>query len=315
MREVAPLSANVVGITVAFEDGRPLPAWEPGDHIDIELESGLTRQYSLCGPRTSADSWTVAVRLDRAGRGGSVYAHERLRAGASVRVVGPRAKFALEEAAAHVLIAGGIGITPILTMAEYLAEQGSPFRLYYFDRGPERMVFRERLAALGSAVVIVDRAVDEVTTLAVALAEAPEDSLVYACGPRRMLDELADLVGSERLRIEDFAPDGSPLVVAATDDEAEGAADDADEFEVQLGAGGSIHPVPSGCSVLDVMLKAGIDVMWSCREGNCASCETPVLEGEPDHRDVILTDEEKAANDVMFPCVSRARSRRLVLDV
>lgn len=314
VREVAPLSADVVRITVAAEDGRPLPPWGPGDHIDIELTSGLTRQYSLCGARAESDAWTVAVRLDRAGRGGSVFAHEGLRAGDAVRVAGPRATFALEQAPRYVLVAGGIGITPILTMAEHLAESGTPFRLYYFDRGAERMVFRERLAALGPAAVIVDRAVDTHTTLAAVVADAGPEALVYACGPRRMLDELSDLVAPQRLRIEDFAPAPAPASATPEDGEPAGASSDASAFEVQLGAGGEVHPVPAGCSLLDVLLKAGVDVMWSCREGNCASCETTVLDGVPDHRDVILTDDEKAANDVMFPCVSRSLTPRLVLD-
>lgn len=307
VRDVRALSSDVVSITVAFDDGRALPAWGPGDHIDIELDSGLTRQYSLCGMRADGDAWTIAVRRDPAGRGGSSFAHERLRAGDLVRVAGPRATFALEEAPAHVLVAGGIGITPILTMAEHLAERGAPFRLYYFDRGAERMVFADRLAALGSNAVAVDRALDDATTLAAVLADAPADALVYACGPKRMLSELAALVDPARLRVEDFAPDAAAPAAAAPSD--------ADAFEVQLGAGGDVLPVPSGCSLLDVLLQAGVDVMWSCREGNCASCETTVLEGTPDHRDVILTENERAANDVMFPCVSRARSARLVLDV
>lgn len=308
VREVAPLSTDVMRISVAFDDGRPLPAWDPGDHIDIELGPGVTRQYSLCGARSDRKAWTVAVRLNRAGRGGSVFAHESLRAGDAVRVAGPRAKFVLEDAPHYVLIAGGIGITPILTMAEHLAELGAPFRLYYFDRGAERMVFAERLAVLGQAAVAVDRALDTTTTLAAVLADAPAEALVYACGPRRMLDELTVLVAADRLRVEDFAP------AAAAPDEPVGSAADAEEFEVQLGVGGDVLPVPSDCSVLDVLLAAGIDVMWSCREGNCASCETPVLEGVPDHRDVILTDDEKDANDVMFPCVSRSLTPRLVLD-
>lgn len=309
VRDVRALSSDVVGITVGFGDGRALPAWNPGDHIDIELESGVTRQYSLCGTRADIDAWSIAVRLDPAGRGGSMFAHERLRAGDVVRVAGPRAKFALEDAPAYVLIAGGIGITPILTMAEHLAERGAPFRLYYFDRGAERMVFAERLDALGTSAVAVDRALDDATTLAAVLADAPTDALVYACGPKRMLSELADLVDPARLRVEDFAPEAALPVEAAPSDA------ETDAFEVQLGVGGAIHPVPAGCSLLEVLLQAGVDVMWSCREGNCATCETNVLEGTPDHRDVILTEDERAANDVMFPCVSRARSARLVLDV
>ncbi|WP_159500510.1 PDR/VanB family oxidoreductase [Microbacterium sp. 18062] len=299
------LSADVVSIRLVHPAGDPLPEWSPGDHIDLEFESGLTRQYSLCGDPADRASWSVAVRLDRAGRGGSAYAHTRLAAGDRIRAIGPKRRFPLEPAPHHVLVAGGIGITPILTMAEHLAAQGASFRLAYFDRGAHRMVFADRVGALGDAAVVVDRDLDASTSLAVVLADVPPGSLVYACGPKAMLAELQALVPAEALRFEDFAPEAALPV--------EDAASDA--FEVQLGAGGDVHPVPAGCSLLDVLLGAGVDVVWSCREGNCASCETPVLEGVPDHRDVILTEDERAVGDVMFPCVSRARSARLVLDV
>lgn len=312
VRDIVPLSADVVGITLAFEDGRALPTWAPGDHVDIELETGLTRQYSLCGSTEDAQAWSVAVRRDRPGRGGSAFAHDRLRPGHRVRVAGPRAHFPLEDAASYLLVAGGIGITPILTMAEDLARRGKPFRLFYFDRGSERMVFADRLVALGPAAMIVDRDLDATTTLADAVGGLAAEALVYACGPTRMLAELALLVEPTRLRIEDFSPARRTGADAAP---AGGAASEGDAFEVQLGREGAVHPVPSGCSLLDVLLGAGVDVLWSCREGNCGSCETPVLDGVPDHRDVILTEDERAANDVIFPCVSRARSGRLVLDV
>jgi ferredoxin-NADP reductase len=308
---VTRISSDVVEIRLAHPEGATLPEWGPGDHIDIEFGSGLTRQYSLCGTRDDRGTWTIAVRRDAASRGGSQFAHERLTVGDVVRVAGPRRRFALEDAPHHVLVAGGIGITPILTMAEHLAAEGRPFRLVYFDRGVDRMVFGERLTALGEFVTSVDRAVDE-TLLAEFMRELPEGALVYACGPKRMLEELRELVPAHALRVEDFAPEAGRL---DSDAGQSGDAAETDEFEVQLGANGDVLPVPSGCSLLDVLLEAGIDVMWSCREGNCASCETNVLEGIPDHRDVILTEDEKAANDVMFPCVSRAKSARLVLDV
>lgn len=309
---VTALSSDVVSVRLVHPTGADLPAWAPGDHVDIELAPGLTRQYSLCGVSTDTAAWTVAVRLDPDSRGGSRFVHNELAAGELVRVAGPKSRFPLDDASEHVLIAGGIGLTPILTMAESLHAQSRPFRVIYFERGVERMVYRERLEALGASAVVVDRSADATLTLAGMLAERNEGALVYACGPKRMLEELSTLVPADALRIEDFAPAAAePAVV---DDEPEDVAA-SDEFEVQLGAGGAVHPVPSGCSLLDVLLAAGVDVMWSCREGNCASCETVVLDGTPEHRDVILTDEERAAGDVIFPCVSRSRTPRLVLDV
>ncbi|MFT4214349.1 MAG: PDR/VanB family oxidoreductase [Microbacterium sp.] len=300
---VEPIASDVVLITLAHPQGHDLPLWQPGDHIDLEFEPGLTRQYSLVSRPSDRHRWQIAVRRSEPGTGGSAYAHERLSVGDLVRVAGPKHRFPLGADSSYLLIAGGIGITPVLTMAEHLAEQGAPFRLVYVGRGSDRMPFTDRVRAVGGQ--IVDRAVDA-TTLADVLANAAADVEVYACGPHPMLDELAERVPGGRLHLEDFDPPAAP---------AEGA-DGADEaFEVQLGIDGPVLPVPASCPLLDVLLDHGLDIMWSCREGNCASCETNVLDGVPLHRDVILTDDERAAGDVMFPCVSRACSARLVLDL
>ena len=306
--QITPLSPHDIHIRFVHPEGSELPVWAPGDHVDVEFESGLTRQYSLCGPRSDLHGWSIAVRLDSASTGGSEFAHRRLRVGVQMRVAGPKGRFPLEPAPRYLLIAGGIGITPILSMAEYLAAEGQPFTLLYFERGGARQLFAERLRLLGDSVRIVDRTAEPEYTLGHFLAELPAEAVVYACGPRRMISELAELVSPERLRFEDFSP--AVAESASPPDETDDGV-----FEVQLGSGGDVHPVPAGCSLLDVLLKAGVDVMWSCREGNCASCETPVLAGVPDHRDVILTDEEREAGDVIFPCVSRSLTPRLVLDV
>ncbi|GAA1583344.1 PDR/VanB family oxidoreductase [Actinoplanes couchii] len=282
-----------------------LPGWQPGDHADLELESGLVRQYSLCGTPDETGIWTFAVLLRPDGTGGSRHVHDKLTVGDRVRVAGPKAMFPLEEAEHHLLVAGGIGVTPILTMAERLAAQGRPFSLVYVGRGRERMPFLDRVAALGDAAVIVDRAQSTDFTLKTVLDQAPAGALVYACGPPRMIDELGELVTGGRLRTESFASASSSPVA----DTAGGA------FEVQFGFDGPVRQVPADTPMLDVLLKAGADIMWSCREGNCASCETPLLEGEADHRDDILTPDEKAAQNCVFPCVSRAVSGRLVLDL
>lgn len=307
---VQQLSSDVVMIRFVRQDGQALPEWAPGDHIDIEFQAGLTRQYSLCGPRPDTNGWSVAVRLDPESTGGSSYAHSRVREGDTFRVVGPKRRFPLEHADHHVFIAGGIGITPIMSMAEQLASEGRAFELSYFDRSEKRTIFAERLKALGGRTRVVDRATEPDVTLSQVTQNLPSNALVYACGPKRMISELREIIGPDRLRTEDFRPEPTPGNGGQS-----GRAVVDQEFEVQLGVGGEIHPVSAGCSLLDVLLKAGVDVMWSCREGNCASCETTVLVGAPDHRDVILTGEERTAGDVMFPCVSRSLSPRLVLDV
>ncbi|GLY16872.1 ferredoxin [Kineosporia sp. NBRC 101677] len=301
------LTEDVVLVSVrSTDEGRGLPAWEPGDHADLELAPGLVRQYSLCGMPGEEGVWTFAVLLRTDGTGGSRHVHEQLAIGHEVRVAGPKPMFPLEEAEHHLLLAGGIGVTPVLTMAEHLAAAGKPFSLVYLGRSRERMPFLDRVAALGEAALIVDRSQATDFTLAQALAQAPDSALVYACGPSRMMDELAGLVTDGRLRFESFDPSTAAPAEAGSPDGA---------FEVQFGHGGPVREVPAGTPMLDVLLEAGADILWSCREGTCASCETPLLEGEADHRDQILLPEEREAQDCVFPCVSRALCGRLVLDL
>lgn len=314
------ITEDVALVTVRGTDAS-LPAWQPGDHADLELGPGLVRQYSLCGTPEDDGVWTFAVLLRADGTGGSQHVHERLAVGDELRVAGPKAMFPLEDAPHHLLVAGGIGVTPVLTMAEHLAAAGKPFSLVYVGRSRERMPFLERVGALGEAALIVDRSQTSDFTLAQVLAQAPESGLVYACGPTRMMDELGTLVTDGRLRLESFASQTVELdpgihgvapeavIPAAVDVGGDGA------FEVQFGVDGPVREVPAGTPMLDVLLEAGADIMWSCREGTCASCETPLLEGEADHRDQILTADEKEAQDCVFPCVSRALCGRLVLDL
>ncbi|MBB2946566.1 vanillate O-demethylase ferredoxin subunit [Actinoplanes lutulentus] len=293
------VTEDVVLVRVQAPD---LPAWQPGDHADLELAPGLVRQYSLCGTPGDDGVWTFAVLLRPDGAGGSRHVHDTLAVGAEVRVAGPKAMFALEDAEHHLLLAGGIGVTPILTMAEHLASQSKPFHLVYVGSTSSRMPFLDRVAALGDAVMIVDRSQTPDFTLAQALELAPASALVYACGPDRMISELSGLVTGGRLRTESFDPAGSPV-------ETDGS------FEVQFGLDGPVRQVPDGTPMLDVLLDAGADIIWSCREGTCGSCETPLLKGEADHRDDILTPDEKQAQTAVFPCVSRALCDRLVLDL
>jgi vanillate O-demethylase ferredoxin subunit len=316
------VAADVVVVTVrsAAASGASLPGWAPGDHLDVELARDLVRQYSLCGDPADDGIWSFAVRHQPEGTGGSIHVHEKLAVGDVLRVAGPKAMFGLEDAAEHLLVAGGIGVTPLLPMAEHLHAAGRPFRMVYVGRGADRMPFADRAAALGPSVRIVDRDLEPDFALADVVAGLSAESLVYACGPDAMLAALADLVPTERLRVESFRsaaelPGAAAGTEAGGDADPAGAAGSAGAFEVQLGPGGRVLPVPADTALLDVLLDAGVDVLWSCREGTCASCETPLLEGEADHRDQILTEEERAAQDCLFPCVSRARSSRLILDV
>lgn len=311
---------GVVAVTLDRPDGQPLPAWSPGAHIDLHLPGdagaeAIVRSYSLCGsPRMP--EWTVAVRLDPTGRGGSRHVHERLRVGQSLAVTGPRQLFAVDDAPAHLFVAGGIGITPLLPMISELEAAGRPWRLLYAGRSAAAMPFRDRLAGYGDRVRLFPaeggKRLDLATEIPAALddlsAATGGDALVYCCGPERMLDAVAQVVPAPRLRSERFRPRTVPSG-------PDGAGPAAGAFAVELGDGGPVLDVPADTPLLDVLLAAGRDVPWSCREGTCGSCETGVLAGVPDHRDSVLTPDEQAAGDVLFPCVSRSLTPRLTLDL
>jgi ferredoxin-NADP reductase len=306
---------DVLAVTLDHPGGSPLPPWRPGAHVDLHLDDrsdadAVVRSYSLCG-RPGLAEWTVAVRLDPASRGGSRHVHERLRVGQSITVTGPRHLFGLDPAPAYLFVAGGIGITPLLPMIEEVVAAGRPWRLLYAGRSLAAMPFRDRLAGHPDRVQVFPAQegarLDLTAAVPAALAGLAGEALVYCCGPERMLTDVAALVPPDRLRCERFRP---RPVVPNTD-----APDATGDFEVELGEGGPVLPVPAATPLLDVLLAAGRDVPWSCREGTCGSCETGVLAGVPEHRDSVLTPAEQAAGDVLFPCVSRALTPRLTLDL
>lgn len=299
-------SDGVVSLQLESRDGA-LPGWEPGAHIDVVVGDGSTRQYSLCGDPGSGD-YRIAVLREPAGRGGSEHLHTAVRAGDILQVKGPRNHFGLEEAGMRVFLAGGIGITPIKTMIARLEGEGRPWRLYYAGRSRGTMAFLSELAGYGDKVTIV--AADEGARLDLAglVAEAPSDALWYSCGPERMLagiTEALDAVGqADSLRTELFA---AP--------EADESLEPGSGFTVELRASGLTLAIPADRSILEVVTEAGIEVVRDCEEGICGSCETKVLEGVPDHRDYVLTTQEKAQNNCMMVCVSRANCPVLVLDL
>ncbi|TWH16610.1 vanillate O-demethylase ferredoxin subunit [Rhodococcus rhodochrous J45] len=295
---------GILSVTLADPSGDPMPAWEPGAHIDMELSQGLTRQYSLCGDPADLRSWTVAVRLAADSRGGSAHVHSTLRPGDILRVQGPRQHFPLEDAPAYVFVAGGIGITPLLPMIEATAADGANVTVHYAYSGQAPAGFVERLAATGVPVHLHPSAEGERLDLAALCAGLGAGTLVYSCGPERMLTELTELLPAEALRIESFSP--APAEPAAP------PAGESSACSVQLGADGPVVEVAEDESVLDALERSGADVMWSCREGTCGSCEVVVLSGEIDHRDNILDDTERAEGKCFFPCVSRPISRAVI---
>ncbi|MGO4282296.1 PDR/VanB family oxidoreductase [Cupriavidus sp. RAF20_2] len=299
---------GVVSIELRDPSGATLPEFSPGAHIDLHLANGLVRSYSLCGAPEARDRYTVGVLQDRNSRGGSRFVHEQLRVGSTLTVATPRNHFALDEDAAHtVLVAGGIGVTPIVCMARRLAELGRAFTLVYCARSREEAAFVDTLSAYGDAVRFhFDDEHGAPPDLQAMLAGQEAGTHFYCCGPGPMLNAFEAACaahGYANVHIERFAAD------PATEAVQEG------EYSVTLQRTGANVRVPSGKSLLDALLEAGVAMEYSCREGVCGSCETAVLDGCPDHRDSVLSNSERAANNTMMVCVSGCKGQRLVLDL
>jgi ferredoxin-NADP reductase len=295
---------GVVSLTLRTPDGRPLPPWTAGAHIDLLVDGDLNRQYSLCGDPADRGAWQIAVLREPQGRGGSAYVHDRLPEGAAVRVRGPRNNFPLRPAARHLFIAGGVGITPILPMVRAAEAAGTDWRLLYGGRTRTSMSFLDRLEPHGDRVLVRPQDEYGLLDLAAFLGPPVEGTLVHACGPEPLLRAVQERCAGwppGTLGVERFAP-----VRAAEDRPAEA-------FDVVLAHAGLTLTVPPDRSVLEVVEAAGVAVASSCREGTCGTCETDVIEGTPDHRDSLLSDDERAAGDTMLICVSRSRGPRLVL--
>ncbi|MFI9610393.1 PDR/VanB family oxidoreductase [Streptomyces sp. NPDC052023] len=285
------------GVVQLRLEGHDLPRWEPGAHLDLVLPSGLVRQYSLCGDPDDTSSYTVATRLVPDGRGGSWEVHERVREGMEVEVRGPRNRFPLVAAGSYVFVAGGIGITPILPMLRALPE-GVEWRLLYGGRTRASMPFLEEVEKLGrERVTVVAEDEAGLPDLDALFAGAREDAVVYCCGPEGLMAAVGERVPG--VRLERFAP------------RRPAGGDGA--FEVELRRSGRTLTVPAGSSALSAVRAELPNTAYSCEQGFCGTCRQRVLEGEVDHRDELLTDEERG--DSMLICVSRARSERLVLDM
>lgn len=291
-------------------DGAPLPPFAPGAHIDVHLGDGLVRQYSLCNAPQETHRYLIGVLRETVSRGGSHAMHDLVEAGSVLTIGTPRNHFPLVTAPHTLLLAGGIGITPILAMAEALAAQGASFAMHYCARSPKRAAFRERIAASGFArhahfhYDSGDAA--QRLDLAAVLA-APPGSHLYVCGPSGFIDHVLGAARAQGwpdacLHVEYF---GAAAIDASGDQ----------PFDVKLVSSGQVFTVPAGRTVLQVLAQQGVAVPYSCEEGVCGTCLTRVLEGVPEHRDLYLTDEERAANDQFTPCCSRSRSALLVLDL
>ncbi|WP_103531452.1 PDR/VanB family oxidoreductase [Streptomyces sp. SM11] len=294
------------GVVQLRLEGAGLPRWEPGAHLDLVLPSGLVRQYSLCGDPEDTGAYTVATRLVEDGRGGSLEVHEQLHEGLEIEVRGPRNRFPLAEARGYVFVVGGIGITPVLPMLRSLAASGAEWRLLYGGRSRGSMPFLdeiEKLGADGGRVTVVAQDEAGHPDVAAALTGLTPGTAVYCCGPGPLMDAVAAAL-----------PEGFPLYLerfSAAPGDAAGSG--AGPFEVELRRSGRTVPVAAGQSVLAAVRAELPHVAYSCEQGFCGTCQQRVLEGEIDHRDELLTDDERG--DSMLICVSRCRGGRLVLDL
>ena len=305
-------AVDICTFELVHEGGRALPAFSAGSHIDVHMPNGITRQYSLCNDPRESHRYLIGVLRDPNSRGGSLAMHDTVKEGDAMRISAPKNHFPLAHGAAHnVLIAGGIGVTPILCMAERLAQIGAPFEMHYCTRSPDRTAFAERIAqaSFASQVQFHHDDGDDAQKLSLpkAIGTPRQDAHLYVCGPKGFMDWVLDAARAanwpaDQLHYEFFSAD-----IAASDTDA--------TFEVKLASSGRIVTVAKDKTVVQALAEVGIEVATSCEQGVCGTCLTRVLEGEPDHKDMYLTPEEHAANDQFMPCCSRSRSPVLVLDL
>jgi len=300
-------ATDVVALTLADPAGGPLPTWTPGAHIDLVLDDALIRQYSLCGVPQDRTSWRIGVLRTPDSKGGSHTVHDGLKEGATIRVRGPRNHFTLVDARRYIFIAGGIGITPLLPMIAAVERRGVPWSLVYGGRQRASMAFLDDLSGYGDRVRLWPQDEQGMLDLAEVLGEPRPDTLVYCCGPEGLLSAVEAQCAAwppGALHVERFAPKPVQPTEAAER-----------PFELVLQRSGITATVPPDRTILEVVEHAGLSVLSSCRVGTCGTCEQVVLEGELEHRDSVLGEEDRESGEYMMICVSRCRSDRLVLDL
>ncbi len=307
-------AGGIKGFELVGAEGKPLPPFTAGAHIGIHLPNGTIRHYSMCNDPSDAGHYELGILKAPDSRGGSNYMHDEVKIGDVLRIDPPRNNFQLKlDAATYILIAGGIGVTPLLAMARNLNRAGLDYRLYYCTRAAEVTAFRDLLDGTefaGKVQFVHDggdpkNGLDVVTTLR----DIPANGRLYCCGPGGLMAAVKAASShwpSSHVHFEAFSavPELRPT----------GAGPDA-AFEIELANSGTVLPVPADTSILHVLRDHGIAIPSACEEGICGTCIVNVLEGEPDHRDQILTDEERAEGKCITVCCSRSRTARLKLDL
>ncbi len=304
-------ASDIVSCDLVSSDGEPLPDWEPGAHIDVRLANGMVRQYSLCSAVGQQSGYRIAVLRDPNSRGGSLAVHA-LGIGDTLSISEPRNLFPLKDGAhSTLLLAGGIGITPLLAMAWQLNAKGRPFELHYFVRSRSRAAFLSELQRSPFGQQVFVHADDEpgksssVVRLLHDALESAGDSHIYTCGPAGFLKHVLETANLQGW------PEGQIHYESFSSMQPTGGA----TFEVRIPSLDKAVTVGSDETVVAAVSRLGLDIPMSCEQGICGTCLTRVLEGTPDHRDMYLTDEERAANDQFLPCCSRSLSAFLVLDL
>ena len=309
-------------VTLARPDGGSLPGFTAGAHLTVHVPGVGVRKYSLVngdaapGATAAPRTYVLGVRLEANSEGGSRYIHA-LQVGDRVTAEAPSNAFALTPAGEVVLIGGGIGITPMISMAAELKAAGRPFKLIYAMRAADEMAFRAEIGALtdGAVQVHSDAEAGGFFDMAKALAQVPDGATVFVCGPKPMIKAGMDTARAlkwprDRLRFELFFSVKGPEVPKP----APQPVDDG-SFEIVLKSTGKSYKVPKDKTILDVLLEAGVDPLHDCKRGECGVCQVGVLEGVPDHKDVILSESERAANKIIQICISRSKTPKLVLDL
>jgi vanillate O-demethylase ferredoxin subunit len=312
VKNVRQETLDVKSFELVSADAAPLQSFTAGSHIDIQVSPGLVRQYSLCNSPFDSGHYVIAVKKEPQSRGGSAGMHERIKQGDVLKISKPRNNFALaSEARHHLLLAGGIGVTPVLSMARQLLVAGASFELQYFSRSIQHTAFHELLSApefkgkVSFHYALEPEAVR--AYLRKLLWHRPPEGHLYLCGPRPFMDLV------ETTAAPTWAPEAVHLEYVTADPAS--LAGPRETFIVKLARAGGEFTIPADKSIVEALAAQGVVVDTSCEQGVCGTCLTGVLAGQPDHRDVFLTDEEKQAGDKMMPCVSRSKSEVLVLDL
>jgi len=303
---------DIVTLELVATDGSPLPPFGAGAHIDVQLPGGITRQYSLCNDPKETHRYLIGVLRDPASRGGSQAVHDTVREGDVLQISTPKNHFPLaHDAKKSLLLGGGIGITPILCMAERLANASAAFEMHYATRSPERTAFRERIASSGFADKVAfhfdNGAAGQKLDLAKLLVKPEAGTHLYVCGPKGFMDAVLNTARTQGWPEEQLHYEFFGAAVEKSDSDA--------AFEIKLASSGRVVMVPKDKTVTQALAEAGVEIMMSCEQGVCGTCLTRVLEGVPDHKDSYLTPEEQAANDQFLPCCSRSKTPQLVLDL